>query len=42
VQSDAQIQYQAINEKFIVNIEGGQTVTVTQQSQANASGASAA
>ncbi|MDR3662300.1 MAG: hypothetical protein P4L86_18290 [Mycobacterium sp.] len=41
VQSDAQIQYQAINEKFIVNIEGGQTVTVTQQSLANASGASA-
>jgi uncharacterized protein len=30
VQSDAQIQYQAINEKFIVNLEGGQTVTVTQ------------
>jgi hypothetical protein len=41
VQSDAQIQYQAINEKFIVNIEGGQTVTVTQQSLVNASGASA-
>lgn len=30
VQSDAQIQYQAINEKFIVNIEGGQTVVVAQ------------
>ena len=42
VQSNAQIQYQAINEKFIVNIEGGQTVTVTQQSLANASGAAAA
>jgi len=41
VQSDAQIQYQAINEKFIVNIEGGQTVTVTQQSLRNASGTSA-
>lgn len=39
VQSDAQVQYQAINEKFIVNIEGGQTVTVTQQSLVNASGA---
>jgi phage tail sheath protein FI len=31
VQSDAQIQYQAINEKFIVNIEGGQTVEVSRQ-----------
>jgi len=31
VQSDAQIQYQAINEKFIVNIEGGQTVQVQRQ-----------
>jgi len=31
VQSDAQIQYQAINEKFIVNIEGGQTVQVQTQ-----------
>lgn len=31
VQSDAQIQYQAINEKFIVNLEGGQTVQVTRQ-----------
>lgn len=31
VQSDAQVQYQAINEKFIVNIEGGQTVSVTRQ-----------
>jgi hypothetical protein len=42
VQSDAQIQYQAINEKFIVNIEGGQTVTVTQQSLANTPGSLAA
>ena len=44
VQSDAQVQYQAINEKFIVNIEGGQTVTVTQQTQTqvNASGVPAA
>jgi phage tail sheath protein FI len=39
VQSDAQIQYQAINEKFIVNIEGGQTVQVQVQSQSNSSGA---
>jgi hypothetical protein len=31
VQSDAQVQYQAINEKFIVNIEGGQTVQVSIQ-----------
>jgi uncharacterized protein len=31
VQSDAQVQYQAINEKFIVNIEGGQTVQVQSQ-----------
>ena len=31
VQSDAQIQYQAINEKFIVNLEGGQTVQVSRQ-----------
>jgi hypothetical protein len=31
VQADCQVQYQAINEKFIVNIEGGQTVTITKQ-----------
>lgn len=31
VQSDAQVQYQAINERFIVNVEGGQTVQVTHQ-----------
>ena len=31
VQSDAQVQFQAINEKFIVNIEGGQTVQVQRQ-----------
>jgi hypothetical protein len=31
VQSDAQIKYQAINEKFIVNVEGGQTVIVSRQ-----------
>ncbi len=31
VQSDAQIVYQGINEKFIVNMEGGQTVQVQRQ-----------
>ena len=31
VQSDAQVQYQGINEKFIVNVEGGQTVLVQTQ-----------
>ena len=31
VQSDAQVQYQAINEMFIVNMEGGQTVQVSVQ-----------
>lgn len=31
VQSDAQVGYQAINEKFIVNMEGGQTVQVSRQ-----------
>ena len=31
VQSDVQIGYQAINEIFIVNVEGGQTVQVTRQ-----------
>src|SRR6185437_14016872 len=31
VQSDSQVQYQAINEKFIVNMEGGQTVSVQVQ-----------
>lgn len=31
VQSDAQVQYQAINEKFIVNMEGGQTVSIQRQ-----------
>jgi hypothetical protein len=42
VQSDAQIQYQAINEKFIVNIEGGQTVQVSRQTLPGAAGALAA
>lgn len=31
VQSDAQVQYQSINEFFIVNVEGGQTVQVSRQ-----------
>jgi phage tail sheath protein FI len=31
VTSNAQVQYQSINEKFIVNVEGGQTVVVQQQ-----------
>lgn len=31
VQADVQVQYQAINEKFIVNVEGGQTVQVSRQ-----------
>lgn len=39
VQSDAQVQYQAINEKFIVNIEGGQTVQVQRQTLPTNTGA---
>ena len=39
VQSDAQIQYQAINERFIVNMEGGQTVQVQLQTLPNTAGA---
>jgi phage tail sheath protein FI len=31
VQSDTQVSYQGINEKFIVNVEGGQTVQVQRQ-----------
>ena len=42
VQSDAQVQYQAINEKFIVNMEGGQTVQVQRQTLPNTAGALAA
>ena len=30
-QADVSVQYMAINEKFIVNLQGGQTVTVTRQ-----------
>jgi uncharacterized protein len=39
VQSDAEVRYQAINEKFIVNIQGGQTVQVSTQVLPNAPGA---
>jgi len=35
VQADVQVQYQAINEKFIVNVQGGQTVQVSVQSAAS-------
>jgi phage tail sheath protein FI len=31
VQADVQVRYQAINEKFIVNVQGGQTVQVSTQ-----------
>lgn len=31
VQADCQVQYQAINERFIVNVQGGQTVHVSRQ-----------
>ena len=31
VQADVQVQYMAINEKFIVNVDGGQTVTIQNQ-----------
>ena len=37
VQADVQIQYQAINEKFIVNVEGGQTVTISSASGTSSS-----
>jgi hypothetical protein len=42
VQSDTQVQYQAIVEKFIVNMEGGQTVQVQRQTLPTAAGALAA
>ena len=35
VQADVQVRYQAINEKFIVNLEGGQTVNVARQTTAS-------
>ncbi len=31
VQSDTQVQFQSINEKFVVNVEGGQTVAIQRQ-----------
>lgn len=31
LEADVSVQYLAINEKFIINLEGGQTVTVTRQ-----------
>jgi phage tail sheath protein FI len=34
-QCDIQVQYQAINEEFIINLQGGQTVTVTRQTTQN-------
>lgn len=36
VQADVQVRYQAINEKFIVNVQGGQTVQVSAQTISNA------
>ncbi|WP_298213970.1 phage tail protein [Acidocella sp.] len=36
VQADVQIRYQAINEKFIVNVQGGQTVQVSVQTSSTA------
>ncbi|MFY9717682.1 MAG: phage tail protein, partial [Thermoplasmata archaeon] len=36
VQSDAAVQYQGINEKFICNVQGGTTVVVTTQVLPNA------
>jgi len=39
VQADVQVQYQAINEKFIVNLEGGQTVAVARQTLPTTPGA---
>ena len=38
VQADVQVRYLAINEKFIVNVEGGQTVVVTRQTTQPANG----
>lgn len=32
VQADVQVRYQGINEKFLVNLQGGQSVTVTSAS----------
>jgi hypothetical protein len=40
--ANVQVQYQAINEKFIVNLEGGQTVVVLTQSSLASGAASPA
>lgn len=34
-QADVQVQYMSINEKFIINLQGGQTVTVTRSTTQN-------
>lgn len=34
-QADISVQYQAINERFLVNLQGGQTVTVARQTSIN-------
>jgi ribosome-associated toxin RatA of RatAB toxin-antitoxin module len=36
VQADVQVQYQGINEKFIVNVEGGQTVQISSTTVSSA------
>jgi len=35
VQADVQVQFQAINDFFIINLEGGQTVQVAKQTLPN-------
>ena len=37
VQADVQVRYQGINEKFIVNLQGGQSVTVTSSGNGSSS-----
>ena len=37
VQADVQVQYQGINEKFIVNLQGGQSVTVSSSTNSGLS-----
>lgn len=37
VQADVQVRYQGINEKFIVNLQGGQSVTVTSSNNSSSS-----
>lgn len=38
LQADIQVQYMAINEKFIINVEGGQTVNITRQTTPSGQG----